>query len=62
MMQDGWVRDWDPDPEELSDILGDIGGILHDTFHAPEVAENFDSAPELLLERIRAFRESRPAA
>lgn len=39
-------------PEPYQDLLGDIGGCLHDTVSAPEIAENFDSTPEQLLERL----------
>jgi hypothetical protein len=59
---DGWQADWEDEPEDLADILADMGGALHDTFGAPDVAENFDSTPEQLLERIRAFRRRHVAA
>jgi hypothetical protein len=39
-------------PEGYQDLLGDIGGGLHDTVSAPDVAENFESTPEQLLERL----------
>jgi hypothetical protein len=39
-------------PEPYQDLLGDIGGCLHDTVSAPDLAENFDSTPEQLLERL----------
>ena len=57
-----WAGDWDEAPEELADILGDMGGALHDTFHAPEIAENFDSTPEQLLARLRGFEHRYRAA
>jgi hypothetical protein len=53
---EGWERDWEDEPAELADVLADMGGALHDTISTPEIAENFDSTPEQLLERIRAFR------
>ena len=59
---EGWERDWEDEPAELADVLADIGGALHDTFKAPDIAENFDSTPEQLLERIRAFRAKHRAA
>jgi hypothetical protein len=59
---EGWEKDWEAEPSELADILGDIGGALHDTFGAPHIAENFESTPDQLLDRIRAFRASRRAA
>jgi hypothetical protein len=61
-MGDGWERDWEDEPSELTDVLADIGGALHDTIKAPEIAENFDSTPEQLLDRIRAFRAKHGAA
>ncbi len=44
--------------EALADVLGDVGGALHDTVKVPEIAENFDSTPEQLLARVRQFRAS----
>jgi hypothetical protein len=55
-LAEGWERDWEDEPEELADILGDMGGALHDTIRTPKMAENFDSTPEQLLDRLRAFR------
>ncbi len=40
-------------PKDIYEILFDIGGQLHDTFNAPEIAANFYSLPEQLRERIR---------
>jgi hypothetical protein len=60
--RDDWQGDWEDEPEQLADVLGDIGGALHDTIKAPEIAENFDSTPELLLEQLRAFKGRLPAA
>jgi hypothetical protein len=37
----------------LAEVLSDMGGALHDTVSNPEIAENFDSTPELLLDRLR---------
>ena len=42
-------------PDDLGEIMFDLGGALHDTFSAPHVAENFDSTPEQLLRRLRAL-------
>lgn len=47
----GWSGEWDHLPPEFQDILGDLGGALHDTVTAPEIAQDFDSTPEQLLER-----------
>jgi hypothetical protein len=47
-----WTRSWDHLPEGYQDLLGDIGGGLHDTVSAPDVADNFESTPEQLLERL----------
>ena len=40
-------------PQNLCNLLSDMGGTLHDSVHAPHVARNFDSLPEQLLERLR---------
>jgi hypothetical protein len=49
------MEDWrtKPLPETYLDILSDMSGALHDTVSAPEVASNFESTPEQLLERAR---------
>jgi hypothetical protein len=39
--------------EDIRELLYDVGGQLHDTHRAREVAENFDSTPEQLLARTR---------
>ena len=57
-LRDGWEGHWEDEPTGLADVLGDMGGALHDTISAPEIAENFDSTPELLLEALRAFKGS----
>ena len=44
---------WNHIPENYQLIFEDLGGALHDTIPAPEIAENFDSIPEILLERVR---------
>jgi hypothetical protein len=52
---EGWEVDWEHLPDEFGDILGDMGGALRDTVQSPEVATNFDSTPERLVERLRAI-------
>ena len=47
-------------PPALADILGDMGGALHDTVQAPEIAENFDSTPEQMLARLEKFSLDAP--
>ena len=44
---------WDANqlPESFIEILGDMSGTLHDTISAPDIAANFNSTPEQLLER-----------
>lgn len=46
---------WDGDrfPQSYVDILADMAGALHDTITAPNIAANFESTPEQLLERAR---------
>ncbi len=51
-----WGVDWESLPELLTDIIGDMGGALHDTVFHPEIARNFESTPEQLLERVRQWK------
>lgn len=46
---------WDGDrlPQPYVDVLADMAGALHDTISAPDIAANFESTPEQLLERAR---------
>jgi hypothetical protein len=53
MNNDHWERNWDHLPEPFQDLLGDLGGALHDTVSAPEIADNFYSTPEQLLDQLR---------
>ena len=39
-------------PDSLQDVFAHMDA-LHDTITAPEIAENFSSTPEQLLERVR---------
>jgi hypothetical protein len=56
LLREGWETDWDHLPGSFGDILGDMGAALHDTVEAPEIARNFESTPEQLLERIQAIK------
>jgi hypothetical protein len=49
-----WERDWAEQglPESFHDVFAMMGEALHDTVHAPSVAENFGCLPEQLLERV----------
>src|SRR5690606_2857906 len=42
-------------PNDLAEIFFDMGGALHDTVRAPEIATNFQSTPEQLLARVAAL-------
>jgi hypothetical protein len=42
----------------VADVLRDMGGALHDTVSAAEVATNFESTPEQLLQRLAASNRS----
>jgi len=42
---------WNSLPNEYRQLFDDIGGALHDTVVAPEIAANFESTPEQLLAR-----------
>jgi hypothetical protein len=44
--------------EDIRAIIFDMGGTLHDTHTAPEVAKNFESTPEQLLGRIQKLIKS----
>ena len=50
-MEDHWRVRWETLPDDFRELLNDVGGILHDTFGTPEVAENFASTPEQLRDR-----------
>lgn len=58
----GWEKGWTDHelPDDLHDVLADMGGALHDTVSSPEIARNFDSLPEQLLDRIRRLKGSSP--
>lgn len=56
LIRDGWNGTWEDEPEGLADVLGDLGGALHDTVSAPEIAVNFDSTPEQILTKLRVWR------
>jgi hypothetical protein len=43
-------------PEDVYAVLFDMGATLHDTHTSPKIAENFDSTPTLLLERIQKLK------
>jgi len=51
MMEDHWSVWWDSLPHDFRELLDDIGEMLHDTFGAPKIAENFASTPEQLKDR-----------
>jgi hypothetical protein len=52
------TEDWGPIDhdivvgQELADVLADMGGALHDTIHYPDVASEYESTPEQLLQRV----------
>ena len=50
-MEDHWTVRWDNLPDDFRELLDDIGGMVHDTFSAPEIAENFASTVEQLRDR-----------
>jgi hypothetical protein len=53
---DRWESPWSDLPDQFRVILDDVGGVLHDTVHAPHIAKHFESLPEQLLQRIRAIK------
>jgi hypothetical protein len=40
-------------PNDIREILFDMGATLHDTHTSPQIAENFESTPSQLLGRIQ---------
>ena len=60
MFNDLWVNKNLPD--QFHDIFGDMAGALHDTVSAPEIAYNFYSTPEQLLERVKQINTEQPTA
>ena len=55
-VDDHWDVRWDTLPEDYKGLLDDMGGALHDTAKALDVAENFASTPEQLLMRARGLK------
>lgn len=53
---DRWERPWSDLPQDFQTLLGDLGGVLHDSVYAPHIAKHFDSLPEQLLQRLRAIK------
>lgn len=62
MHNDRWERDWDHLPDDFQDVFGDLAGALHDSVSSPAIAENFDSTPEQLLQRVLQLSVSSPRA
>ncbi len=56
--EDLWERDWSEQnlPDDFHDLLAMMGEALHDTVKSPDIARNFDSLPEQLLERARRLK------
>jgi len=40
-------------PQDIQEVLFDMGAALYDTHTATQVAENFSSTPQQLLDRIK---------
>lgn len=40
-------------PKDIREILFDMGATLHDTHTTPQIAENFESTPRQLLDRVQ---------
>lgn len=45
-------------PEVVQGIIFDLGSSLHDTHSSPDIANNFESTPEQLLERVRSLQSA----
>ncbi|MGD8253400.1 MAG: hypothetical protein PVJ11_05470 [Syntrophobacterales bacterium] len=52
-INDHWDVRWGNLPEGYRHLLDDIGGALHDTISAPEIAQSLESTPEQLLARAQ---------
>jgi hypothetical protein len=50
-LPEDWDVSWFDLPEAYREVLSDMGGALHDTIDHPDIADNFWSTPEQLLER-----------
>lgn len=61
MHNDRWERDWEHLPAGYQDLLGDLGGALHDTVSHPEIAANFYGTPEQLLAQLERLTSNAPA-
>src|ERR1700730_8090594 len=61
-LSEGWERDWTEQhlPDDFHDVLALMGQALHDTVRTPKIAENFDSLPEQLLDRVRRLTPLQP--
>lgn len=46
---------WDALPPGFQSLFADMGGGLHETVAAPDIAEALDATPEALLARARAL-------
>jgi len=55
-VEDHWSVRWEELPRDYQRVLDDIGGSLHDTVSNPDIAENFQSTPEQLLDRISRLK------
>lgn len=55
---DSWSTTWQRLPADLRQIVADLGGVLHDTVYAEEIARTFECLPEQLLARLKALENS----
>ena len=62
MHSDRWSRDWADLPDAYQEVFADLGGALHDTVSSPAIAENFESTPEQLLQRVLRLPASMASA
>lgn len=52
LLREGWEVDTWHVPEDFRGVIEDFGGALHDAVEAPRIAEDVDSTPQQLLERV----------
>lgn len=55
-LDDDWENDWSDLPEDYRDIIADMGHFLHDAVTSPNIAKDFGSLPEQLLERAKQLQ------
>jgi hypothetical protein len=63
MLGQGWEKEWGEQdlPEGFHEVLAIMSGALHDTVKAPDIAREYESLPEQILERVRKLAVDKAA-